>query len=154
MESPLEKYVATHSSILPWRIPWTEKTASLQSMGRTVGHYWSNWACTHTSHSVLDIMIDVGNGQKSPTEVTLFCDLMDNSKINKQTVVSKVTISAMEKSKIWKAYVHSVLGDRWGRMCVYLCQRAMGGPGIVYIRKKFNSVLHKTKYFFIHQKNS
>ena len=24
LESPLEKYVATHSSILPWRIPWIE----------------------------------------------------------------------------------------------------------------------------------
>ena len=56
--------------------------------------------CTHTSYSVLDIMIDVGNGQKPPMEFTLFWDLMDNSKINKQTVASKVTISAMEKSKI------------------------------------------------------
>ena len=132
--------------------PMDREPASLQSMGRTVGHYWSDWACAHTSHRVLDIMIDVGNGQKSPTEVTLFCDFMDNSKINKQTVASKVTISAMEKSKTWKAYVYSVSGDRWGRMCVCLCERAMGGPGIVYIRKKFNSVLHKTKYFFIHQK--
>jgi len=33
-------------------------------------------------------------------EFTLFWDLMDNSKINKQTVASKVTISATEKSKI------------------------------------------------------
>ena len=31
--SPLEKGMATHSSILVWRIPWTEKPGGLQSMG-------------------------------------------------------------------------------------------------------------------------
>ena len=32
---PLEKGVATHSSILAWRIPWTEEPHGLQSMGVT-----------------------------------------------------------------------------------------------------------------------
>ena len=32
-EDPLEKEIATHSSILAWRIPWTEKPVGLQSMG-------------------------------------------------------------------------------------------------------------------------
>ena len=32
-EDPLEKKMAMHSSILAWRIPWTEKTGRLQSMG-------------------------------------------------------------------------------------------------------------------------
>ena len=32
-ETPLEKGMATHSSILPWRIPWTEEPGRLQSMG-------------------------------------------------------------------------------------------------------------------------
>ena len=32
-EGPLEKEVATHSSILAWRISWTEKPGRLQSMG-------------------------------------------------------------------------------------------------------------------------
>ena len=32
-EDPLEKGKATHSSILAWRIPWTEESAELQSMG-------------------------------------------------------------------------------------------------------------------------
>ena len=35
----LEKETATHSSILAWRIPWTEEPGGLQSMGlRRVGH--------------------------------------------------------------------------------------------------------------------
>ena len=32
-EDPLEKEMVTHSSILTWRIPWTEKPGGLQSMG-------------------------------------------------------------------------------------------------------------------------
>ena len=31
-EDPLEKEMATHSSVLAWRIQWTEETGSLQSM--------------------------------------------------------------------------------------------------------------------------
>ena len=33
LENPLEKGVATHSSILAWRIPWTEEPDGPQSMG-------------------------------------------------------------------------------------------------------------------------
>ena len=32
-DDPLEKGMATHSSILAWRIPWTEEPAGLQSVG-------------------------------------------------------------------------------------------------------------------------
>ena len=32
-EDPLEKGMATHSSILAWRIPWTEEPGGLRSMG-------------------------------------------------------------------------------------------------------------------------
>ena len=32
-KDPLEKGVTTHSSILAWRIPWTEKPGGLQSLG-------------------------------------------------------------------------------------------------------------------------
>ena len=40
-EDPLEKVMATHSSILAWRIPWTEEPGGLQSMGlQRVGHNW------------------------------------------------------------------------------------------------------------------
>ena len=38
-EDPLEKGMATHSSILAWKIPWTEEPGRLQSMGsQRVGH--------------------------------------------------------------------------------------------------------------------
>ena len=38
-EDPLEKEMATHSSILAWRIPWIEELGGVQSMGsQRVGH--------------------------------------------------------------------------------------------------------------------
>ena len=38
-ENPLEKRMATHSSIFAWRIPWTEEPGGLQSMdSQRVGH--------------------------------------------------------------------------------------------------------------------
>jgi len=38
-EEPLEKEMATHCSILAWKIPWTEEPGGLQSTGsQTVGH--------------------------------------------------------------------------------------------------------------------
>ena len=46
-EDPLEEGTATHSSILAWRIPWTEEPDGLQSTGsQRVGHDWSDLACT------------------------------------------------------------------------------------------------------------
>ena len=41
-EDPLEKGMASHSSILAWEIPWTEESGGLQSMGlQKVGHDWA-----------------------------------------------------------------------------------------------------------------
>ena len=48
-EDPLEKRVATHSSILAWRIPWTEKPGRLYSMeSQRVRHDWVTNTHTHT----------------------------------------------------------------------------------------------------------
>ena len=46
-EDTLEKKMATHSSILAWKIPWTGDPGKLQSSGwQRAGH---NWACMHAS---------------------------------------------------------------------------------------------------------
>ena len=43
-EDPMEKEMATHSSTLAWKIPWTEEPGRLQSMGsQRVGHDWATW---------------------------------------------------------------------------------------------------------------
>ena len=50
-EDLLEEGMATHFSLLAWRIPWTEEPGSLQSvMSHRVRHDWSDLACTHANH--------------------------------------------------------------------------------------------------------
>ena len=49
-EDLLEKGMATHSSILAWRIPWIEEPGELQSMeSQRVGHDWAANITTHRS---------------------------------------------------------------------------------------------------------
>ena len=47
-EDTLDEGIATHSSILDWRIPWTEEPGGLQSKAsQRVGQDWSDWAHMH-----------------------------------------------------------------------------------------------------------
>ena len=58
-DDPLEKGMATHFSVLAWRIPWTEEPGRLQSMGlQKVGH--DLVTNTHT------LNLDVGGPRRIP----------------------------------------------------------------------------------------
>ena len=47
-EDPLEEEMATHSSILAWKIPCTEEPHGLQTIGlQRVGQNWTNLESTH-----------------------------------------------------------------------------------------------------------
>ena len=62
-EDPLEKGMASHSSILAWKIPWTEEPGGLQSMGRRESDM-IEWL-THT-HTPVRVCLEV---QAQPSEV-------------------------------------------------------------------------------------
>ena len=52
-EDPLEKGMAIHSSILAWRIPWTEEPGGLQSLGlQRIGH---DWATKHSTQHMTEL---------------------------------------------------------------------------------------------------
>ena len=57
-EDPLEEGMATHSSILAWRIPWMEEPGGLQSTGsQRVGHYWATLPSpSHANKVMLKIL--------------------------------------------------------------------------------------------------
>ena len=64
-EDPLEKELATHSSILDWRIPWREELGGLHAMGsQRVGHNWATNTYTHTRKG--DILPKVSGKKKKP----------------------------------------------------------------------------------------
>ena len=60
-EDPPEKGMATHSSVLAWRIPWTEEPGELQSIeSQRIGHDWVTNTHTHThthTHTYLQDLI-------------------------------------------------------------------------------------------------
>ena len=58
-EDPLEKDMATHSSVLAWRIPWTVEPGRLQSMGsERVGHNWTT-PLSFSFHLPLKVQINI-----------------------------------------------------------------------------------------------
>ena len=61
-EDPLKKEMATHSSTLAWKIPWTEDPGRLQSMGsQRVGHDWATSLLLHPiQYSCLENPMDRG----------------------------------------------------------------------------------------------
>ena len=81
-EDPLEKEMATFSSMIAWKIPWTEENWWATVHGVTVGQTWlSDWACTHThTHTHTHFCIYRGekptavntatHGQKNPVGMT------------------------------------------------------------------------------------
>ena len=67
-EDPLENEMATHSSILAWRITWTEKPGGLQSIGsQRVGHDWmSNKRNKHLPCQSLLELLGINEQNKGP----------------------------------------------------------------------------------------
>ena len=57
-EDSLEKEMTTHSSILAWRIPWTEKPSRLQSMGSQ--RVSRDWTHTHTHPNFIRVSTELG----------------------------------------------------------------------------------------------
>ena len=58
LEDPLEEGMATHSSTLAWRIPWTEEPGGLQSIGlQRVEQNWGNLAHMQKCHKHLNAFI-------------------------------------------------------------------------------------------------
>ena len=56
-EDPPEEELTTHSSILAWKMPWTENTGGLQSVGsQRVGH---NWATEQASISPISKSVNI-----------------------------------------------------------------------------------------------
>ena len=68
-ENPLEEEMATHSSTLVWKIPWTEKPGRLQSMGSQ--RVRQDWATEHThTHTHTHTLVPKEQGwvQRANTE--------------------------------------------------------------------------------------
>ena len=74
-EDPLEKEMATHSSILAWRIPWTEEPGGLQTIELwRVEHDWAT-SLYFTSSTVLQTSIQSSSGTLSDLITWIYLSL-------------------------------------------------------------------------------
>ena len=72
-QDPLEKGMATHSSILAWKIPWTEEPGGLQSMGwQRVRHEWVTNTFIEGSSSQVGQVLDSTGETPSHLDSTAF----------------------------------------------------------------------------------
>ena len=74
IELTREKAMATHSSTLAWKIPWTEEPGRLQSMGsHRVGHDWSDLAAAAAAAKLTPLRICIVGSQPSEKRSWLNC---------------------------------------------------------------------------------
>ena len=69
-EDPLEEEMATHSSILAWRIPWIKEPGQLQSMGSQGWTQLSNWTHIQTERNQHSIISHTPVIESKPWRVT------------------------------------------------------------------------------------
>ena len=82
-EDALEKEMATHSSTLDWKIPWTEEPGRLQSMGsQRVRHHWVTSGSFFLSLETWTIMIT--QFWQSPNQKCLLCSTRWQSRIREK----------------------------------------------------------------------
>ena len=95
-----EEGMAIHSSILAWRIPWTEEPGGLQSMGlQRVGHDWSNLAHTHAHTHIICVCVYMG-GTATTIQAFWLPDERFTSKINSNYVVGQLRFVILENKNI------------------------------------------------------
>ena len=80
-EDALEEKMATYSSILAWRIPWTEEPGRLQSIVlKRVIHDWNDFACNHTWPGICQCFPRISRITMG-VEVVIFSDPLPESLI-------------------------------------------------------------------------
>ena len=117
-EDSLEEGMAIYSSILVWRIPWTEEPGGLQSIGEQgVKHDWSDLACTHADHKYCCQNSDLG--------IWLFIELFILLYMQVFTIVhrfcarwldfSAVTMSQSKgvRTSLCSSYSTGIMSDLW-----------------------------------------
>ena len=127
-EDPLEEEMATHSSILAWRIPWTEETGGLWSIGlQRVGHNWSDLVSMH---------IRVGGVGR----VWLGSPISSSQELSLKKLSDVVKNSTCEVSKFMDEKISSKFQSPWSAL---LSRRPLiqgqGPPACFLVGKSFHS---------------
>ena len=108
-EDPLEKEMAAHSSTLAWKIPWTEESGRLQSMGsQRVGH---DWATSHLCCRACKISVSARDWTLTP------CSGSSESLTTRPPRKSHCVLLYMHLIKIIDLALDSKLREVKGHVC-------------------------------------
>ena len=112
-EESLEKWMTMQSSILAWRIPWTEKPGGLQSMdSQRVGHDWATDTFKGPSY------YSGVNNSKQQYMIYLASILVNWEREEKQKIwdILILIVDSFSKSYIWLEIKH-VIQEQWKKIC-------------------------------------
>ena len=110
LEDPLKKGMATHSSILAWRISWKEEPGVLQSMGFSMQEYWSGLPCPSSGD-----LFDPGIKPESPA---LQANFLPASHQGYESSIRKEDCSRRQET--WKLFL--VLVISWSMRLAKCCK--------------------------------
>ena len=103
-----EKEMATHYSILAWRIPGTEEPGGLLSMGsHSIGHEWSNLACMHAC---------IGEGNGNPLQYSCL-----EIPVGGGAWWAAIHRVAQSQTRLRRLSVHACIGEGNGNPLQYSC---------------------------------
>ena len=108
-EDPLEEGMATHSSILAWRIPWTEEPGRLQSTGsQTVRH---DWATKHSTDYFIHQQQKLRSSQSYTEYSPRYHGLGHKTHLNKTLKSRNNAVSALRTQ--WNATGNQQEKENW-----------------------------------------
>ena len=145
-EDPLEEEIATHSSMLAWKIPWTEELGGLQSMGsQRVGH---------TEHIC-------GEGNSSPLQYSCLENPVDrgawlaavHAVAQSRTRLKRLSSSCSSSSRAYKTTRKETGQDRKHHLSVALTTMPLGkafGCSLDFWRNcKLRLIIREAKFQWI-----
>ena len=107
-EDLLEKEMATHSSILAWRMPWTEEPGELQSTGsQRVGHDWAT-SLHFTSVLIMfpDVQAGFRKGRGTKDQIANIHWIIKKARVPRKHIFLlywlRLTFDCEDHNKLWK----------------------------------------------------
>ena len=117
--------MATHSSNVAWKIPWTEEAGGLQSMGsQRVRHDWATYSYSYTVK---------GFGIVNKAEIDVFLELscLFDDPADVGNLISGSSAFSKTNLSIWKFMVHVLLKPGMENWALLACAAAAAAPALL-----------------------
>ena len=129
-EDPLEREMATYSSILAWRMPWTEEPGGLQSMGSQRVRYDWVTSLSFYFHDVLyaslivpDVQVDFRKGRGTRNQIVNICWINNKARESRKKICFidyAKAFDCVDHNQLWKILKEKTIPDHLTCLLRYL----------------------------------